>query len=85
MAFSVTVKFEGAAQAIHTKAGAIPAFSPAEDFQGEDAFDLKALWDTGATHSCISERLARAITHLDGNTLFSFRMPSAHSIDYEQG
>ena len=25
-----------------------------------------------------------AITHLDGNTLFSFRMPSAHSIDYEQ-
>lgn len=144
--FAFTADYEQIVSAVFTTVGVFSAIdvTPAEN----QISNTKALWDTGATHSCISNRLARqlrlatvdyahvatasgiehvptylihlhfpnglqflnweviqfqytdddcdliigmdiitqgdfSITNFGGRTLFSFRIPSQDSVDYE--
>ena len=55
---------------------------------------VKALWDTGATITCISPEIAKklrmdiinlgdfVITNKNGNTKFTFEIPSSRDIDF---
>ena len=58
------------------------------------SLSVKALWDTGATITCISPEIAKklrmdiinlgdfVITNKNGNTKFTFEIPSSRDIDF---
>jgi hypothetical protein len=152
LVYSFTKEHESIAPFIHTSAGACPPdeLEAVESLSADDSRIRwkKALWDTGATQSCISDRLAAefgleadgyvevvtasgivefaiytvhlvlpsrlvfrniqvieftygdddcdliigmdimtqgdlAMTNLEGRTVFSFRIPSLHTVDFE--
>jgi hypothetical protein len=147
--FALTLVFDGIVEAIYSSI-AIKSAVEEEDSSDIDLIWAKALWDTGATHTCISDRLATrlklevvdivniatangiisvptffahlkfpnnlqfsdwelsqfqftnddcdliigmdiitqgdfSITNVEGKTMFSFRVPTQQSIDYERG
>ena len=107
--YSFTKEHESITPFIHTSAGACPPdeLEAVESLSADDSRIRwkKALWDTGATQSCISDRLATefgleddcdliigmdimtqgdlAMTNLEGRTVFSFRIPSLYTVDFE--
>jgi hypothetical protein len=145
--FALTLAFDEIVEAIYSSI-AIKSAVGNEDDSDFPFIWAKALWDTGATHTCISDRLATrlgleivdivniatangivsvptyfthlkfpnnlqfndwelsqfqftnddcdliismdiitqgdfSITNMDGKTMFSFRVPTLHTIDYE--
>ena len=57
--FALTIRHAEIADAIYTEAGV--SLAADELLETENTSTTKALWDTGATHSCISDRLARQL------------------------
>lgn len=57
--FALTIRHAEIADAIYTEAGV--SLAADELLESENTSTTKALWDTGATHSCISDRLARQL------------------------
>lgn len=104
--FATTTQFGEITRSIHTTIGISRIVAESEKRW------IRAVWDTGASITCVSERLAGelnlkefvyidddcdlfigmdiislgdfALSHKEGKTLFSFRIPSLAPIDFEE-
>lgn len=57
-----TLRFTGKAQQLVTDIQVLPAFDPANPPPSPAVFATKALWDTGASKSCISPKVVAALS-----------------------
>lgn len=82
-----TTSYPGLVRELFSDAAVSIPLPPGND--NYDMHDIKALWDTGATGSAITPRLAKKLkliplgkTRVGGKTTMSYRFPSIKTIDY---